>query len=57
MVKCPYCGREGSEKVVKSWKFRFYNVERMECGGCGKKYNRYKGVSSRGKASEFVIRL
>ena len=31
MVKCPYCGYEGELKLLKTWRFRFYEVERLEC--------------------------
>jgi|GEM_PF-3266806 len=31
MVKCPYCSYEGEFKFGKSWKFRFYDVKRIEC--------------------------
>ena len=34
MVRCPYCGYEGEFRVLKTWRFRFYNVSRMECLRC-----------------------
>jgi transposase-like protein len=57
MVKCPYCNYEGEFKFGKTWKFRFYDVKRMECPKCRGVFNYYKGVSSKGKTSEFVIRI
>lgn len=59
MVKCPYCGYEGGFKELRdSWRFRFYEVKRLECPKCHSVFNYYKGVSSRsGKVSEFVIRV
>jgi len=30
LVKCPYCGYEGEFRVLRTWRFRFYNVSRME---------------------------
>jgi uncharacterized Zn finger protein len=57
MVKCPYCGCEGEFKLIKTWKFRFYNVKRLECSKCGGIFNHYYGTSPRGKTSEYVIRV
>jgi DNA-directed RNA polymerase subunit M/transcription elongation factor TFIIS len=57
VVKCPYCGYEGEFKVLKTWKFRFYDVKRLQCPKCGGRFNYYYGVSTRtGKVSEFIIR-
>jgi len=56
MVKCPYCGYDECE-VIKTWKFRFYNVEMLQCPKCNGIFNYYKGVSSKGKWSEYVIRV
>jgi len=58
MVKCPYCNFEGNFKELRNpWKFRFYTVKRLECPRCNGIFNHYYGVSSRGKNSEFVIRV
>jgi len=57
MRKCPYCGHAGEFKVLKTWKFRFYNVERLECPNCKGVFNYYSGISPRGKKSEFLIRV
>jgi transposase-like protein len=57
MVKCPYCGYEGQFKVHKKWRFRFYDVERLECPRCGGVFNHYYGVSPGGKKSEYTIRV
>ena len=56
-IKCPYCGFEGEFKVLKTWKFRFYDVERLECPNCKGIFNHYYGASPRGKKSEFIIRV
>jgi DNA-directed RNA polymerase subunit RPC12/RpoP len=56
VVKCPYCGFEGEFKLIKTWKFRFYDVRRLRCPKCGGVFNHYHGISPRtGKVSEFVI--
>jgi uncharacterized C2H2 Zn-finger protein len=57
-IKCPYCGLEGEFRALKTWKFRFYDVEMLVCPKCKGVFNHYYGVSpSSGKRSEFVIRV
>jgi uncharacterized Zn finger protein len=57
VAKCPYCGFEGESKLLKTWKFRFYDVRRLRCPKCGGVFNHYYGISPRtGKVSEFVIK-
>jgi len=50
-------GYEGQFKVHKKWRFRFYDVERLECPRCGGVFNHYYGVSPVGKKSEYIIRV
>jgi len=57
VIKCPYCGYEGEHKLLKTWRFRFYTVKRLECPKCHGIFNHYSGVSPNGKTSEFVIRV
>ncbi len=61
MVKCPYCGYEADESMFKllrdPWRFRFYTVKMLQCSKCNGVFNYYCGVSSRGRKSEFVIRV
>jgi uncharacterized Zn finger protein len=57
VVKCPHCGFEEGFKVLKSWRFRFYDVRMLECPNCSGRFNHYVGVSPRGRLSEFVIRV
>jgi len=57
VVKCPYCGYEGEFRVLKTWKFRFYDVELLECTKCKGEFSYYHGVTPYGKRSEFVIRI
>jgi transposase len=57
LAKCPYCGYEGEFKLLKTWKFGFYEVKRLECPKCHGIFNHYQGTSPRGKKSEFVIRI
>ena len=57
MVKCPYCGYEGELNLLKTWKFRFYEVKRLKCPKCHGVFNHYGEISPTGKESEFVIRI
>jgi Zn-finger nucleic acid-binding protein len=52
MIKCPYCGFEGSFELLKTWKFRSYNVEMSRCPKCDGIFNYYKSATT-----EFVIRI
>lgn len=60
-IKCPFCSfesNEGSFKLLREpWKFRFYTVKRLECPRCRGIFNLYSGVSSKEKASTFVIKV
>jgi len=57
MVRCPYCGFQGNFKVLKTWRFLFYSVERLECLNCGGIFNHYHGTTPRGKDVEFTIKV
>ena len=58
MVKCPFCNYEGEFKLLKQWKFRFYDVKMFQCLKCNRVFNYYYGVSPRtGKVSEFTIKV
>jgi len=56
MARCPYCGHEadvsGFRLLRSPWRFRFYEVKRLECPRCGRVSNYYRGVSPKtGRAS------
>jgi hypothetical protein len=57
LVKCPYCGFDYEFRLLKTWKFRFYDVKRLQCPGCNGVFNHYYGISPKGKATEFVVRV
>jgi len=61
MIKCQFCGYESSLSEFKllrnPWRYRFYEVRRLECPKCHRVFNYYYGVSSGGKVSKFVIRV
>ncbi|PUA33137.1 MAG: hypothetical protein B7O98_01485 [Zestosphaera tikiterensis] len=60
-IKCPYCGYEGEtntyKELRKPWKFRFYEVKRLQCPKCGGIFQHYIGTSPKGKKSEYTIRI
>jgi len=56
-TRCPYCGFEGELRLIKTWRYRFYDVKMFSCPNCRGVFNYYSGVSPTGKRSEFVVRL
>jgi len=55
VVKCPYCGYEGDHKLIKTWKYRFWDVYFYQCPKCDGKF-RYQ-VDSGGRKKSFVMRV
>ena len=54
-VKCPYCGCEGEFKLLKMWRYRWWNVYFYECPNCGGKF-RYQ-AGSKEKHRSYIIKL
>lgn len=46
-IRCPACDREVSNKPIKTWKFKFYDVSRYECQHCKTKFNIYDSPNSK----------
>jgi len=57
MVKCPYCNSEEGFEELKSWKLKFYDVKMLRCSKCNGIFNLYSGISSKGKRTEFVMKV
>ncbi len=55
MVKCPYCGYEGDFMLLKTWKYKWWNVFYYKCPKCGKKF-RYQ-VDPEGKRKSYIIKV
>jgi DNA-directed RNA polymerase subunit RPC12/RpoP len=55
VVKCPYCGFEGEFKLLKTWRYRWWNVYLYECPKCSGRF-RYQ-VDPTGKRKDYVMRL
>ena len=57
VAKRPYCGYEGNFRLLRTWKYRFYDDEMLERSRCEGGFNYHLGVSPKGKRFEFVIRI
>lgn len=55
MVKCPYCGLDEEHKLLKTWKYKWWNVYFYECFSCHKRF-RYQ-VDPEGRRRSFTIRV
>jgi DNA-directed RNA polymerase subunit RPC12/RpoP len=55
VVKCPYCGYEGEFKLLKTWKYSWWNVYFYECPRCNGRF-RWQ-VDPGGIKKSFTIRL
>jgi DNA-directed RNA polymerase subunit RPC12/RpoP len=56
-VKCPYCDFKREFRVHKAWRFRFYDIKKLECPRCSGIFNCYQGTSPKGKKSLFIVRV
>ena len=54
-LKCPYCGFEGEFKLLKTWRYRWWDVYLYECPKCGGRF-RYQ-VDPTGKYKSYVMRV
>ena len=55
VVKCHYCGFEGELKLLKTWRYRWWNVYFYECSKCDSKF-RYQ-VDPRSKYKSYIMRV
>lgn len=55
MIKCPYCGFSGEHKLLKTWRYSWWNVYLYECSQCHSKF-RYN-VDPTGKKKNFIMRI
>ena len=55
VVKCPYCGYEDEHILLKTWKYKWWNVYYYQCPTCNGKF-RYQ-VDPEGKRKSYVIRV
>jgi hypothetical protein len=55
VVKGPYCSFEGEFKLLKTWRYRWWNVHLYECSKCGGRF-RYQ-VDPTGKYKNYIMRV
>jgi DNA-directed RNA polymerase subunit RPC12/RpoP len=55
LVKCPYCGYEGEHRLLKTWRYRVWDVYYYECPRCGSRF-RWQ-VDPTGRYRSYVMRL
>ena len=55
LPKCPHCGYEGEFKLLKTWKYRWWDVYFYECPKCRGKF-RWQ-VDPTGRYRSYVIRV
>jgi len=53
VVKCPCCGHEGESKLLKTWRYRWWNVSYYECPKYGSRFALY--VDPENKRKSFTI--
>ena len=54
MVRCPYCGYEGEHRLLKTWRYRVWEVYYYECPRCGGRF-RWQ-VDPTGRYRSYVMR-
>jgi hypothetical protein len=55
LAKCPYCGYEGEFKLLKTWRYRWWEVYFYECPKCNGRF-RWQ-VDPSGRYRSYVIRV
>jgi DNA-directed RNA polymerase subunit RPC12/RpoP len=55
VVKCPYCGFGEKFKMLRMWKYKWWNVYFYECTNCNGRF-RYQ-VDPSGKYNSYIIRV
>jgi uncharacterized Zn finger protein len=54
-LKCPYCGFEDEFRLLKTWRYKMWNVYYYCCPNCNRRF-RYQ-VDPEGRRRSFVIRV
>jgi predicted RNA-binding Zn-ribbon protein involved in translation (DUF1610 family) len=55
VAKCPRCGFEGELKLLKTWRFRWWNVYYYQCPKCSGRFRWH--VDPERKRESFVVRV
>jgi uncharacterized Zn finger protein len=57
VIKCPYCSYEDDFKLLKTWKYSWWNVYFYECPMCCARFASYVDPSSKRKGFVIYISL
>ena len=55
LPKCPYCSFEGEFKLLKTWRYRWWDVYFYECPKCGGRF-RWQ-VDPEGRRKSYVLKV
>lgn len=55
MIRCPYCGLESEHKLIKIWKYRWWDVYYYKCLKCGGKFRHQ--VDPEGRKKSYIIKV
>jgi len=55
VVECPYCGYKGDFKLLKTWKYKWWDVYFYECPHCLGKF-RWQ-IDPEGKKKSYIIKV
>jgi DNA-directed RNA polymerase subunit RPC12/RpoP len=55
VIKCPYCGYEREFKLLKTWRYRWWDVYFYECLECHGRFGFY--VDPIGKRKSYIIKF
>jgi len=55
VVKCPYCGHGGEFKLLKTWRYSWWDVYFYECPYCHGRFGSY--VDPMGKRKSFTVKF
>jgi uncharacterized Zn finger protein len=55
VVECPYCGYKGDFKLLKTWKYKWWDVYFYECPHCLGKF-RWQ-IDPEGKKKNYIIKV
>lgn len=53
MVKCLHCGYEGKFKLIRTWRYRWWDAYLYQCPNCGGRFRNY--LNPTGKYKNFII--
>ncbi len=55
MVKCPYCGFDGDFRLLKTWKYKRWDVYFYECPKCKGRFRLQ--IDPEGKWKSYILKV